>query len=124
LPSESTLSFTSPTLVRTNFLVAQAVVPPRTNAAIGIAANRLRIPILLMGIPTRNSVVSARRDSHSGLERSVPCRARERRADASPDGGWLRRQADTDGEARRRSAARRCCAAPACSQRTRARPPT
>src|SRR5262245_14469140 len=41
-PSESTLSFTSPTLVRTNFFVAHAVVPPRASAVSGMATNSRR----------------------------------------------------------------------------------
>ena len=36
-PSESTLVFTSPTLVRTNFLVAHAVEPPTASTAMGTA---------------------------------------------------------------------------------------
>src|SRR5262249_39204455 len=43
LPIESTLSFTSPTLVRTNFLLAQAVDPPTARSAMGIATKNLRI---------------------------------------------------------------------------------
>ena len=38
-PSECTLSFTSPTLVRTNFFDAQAVEPPIASTATGTATN-------------------------------------------------------------------------------------
>jgi len=38
-PSESTFSFTWPTLVRTNFLVAQALDPPTASTTIGTANN-------------------------------------------------------------------------------------
>ena len=41
-PIESTLSFTSPTLVRTNFLVAHAVVPPIAMTAMGTAMKNFR----------------------------------------------------------------------------------
>src|SRR5262245_46532435 len=48
-PIESTLSFTSPTLVRTNFLLAHAVDPPIANATTGTATNIFRnMTILLM----------------------------------------------------------------------------
>src|SRR5260221_4589317 len=60
-PSESTLSFTSPTLVRTNFFVAHAVVPPTVNAATDTTANSLFIMMRLL------CVLSAgrRRPQHS-----------------------------------------------------------
>src|SRR2546430_16365234 len=54
-PSESTLSFTSPTLVRTNFLDAHAVDPPTASTAIGIATNMFRNIALLLEF-TRASV--------------------------------------------------------------------
>jgi hypothetical protein len=48
-PCESTFSFTSPTLVRTNFLVAQAVDPPIASTTMGTATKNFRnISILLV----------------------------------------------------------------------------
>jgi len=41
-PCESTFSFTSPTLVRTNFFVAQAVEPPTASTTMGTAAKNFR----------------------------------------------------------------------------------
>src|SRR5262249_61330898 len=41
-PIESTLSLTSPTLVRTNFLVAHAVVPPIASTEIEVATKNFR----------------------------------------------------------------------------------
>src|SRR5438876_300888 len=44
----STLSLTSPTLVRTNFFVAHAVEPPTAITAIGIATRNLRMIRILL----------------------------------------------------------------------------
>jgi len=80
-PCESTFSFTSPTLVRTNFLVAQAVDPPIVTATIGTAMKNFRN---MIDPPNTPSGLIAPRCNRSGRERSGPCCARGPRADASP----------------------------------------
>jgi hypothetical protein len=47
-PIESTLSFTSPTLVRTNFLVAHAVEPPMARTTTGTATKNFRNMTILL----------------------------------------------------------------------------
>ena len=101
-PSESTLSFTSPTLVRTNFFVAHAVEPPTAMTAIGMATKNFRN---MINPPNAKSGEIAPRCNRSGLERSGPCRAHGPRADASPVCRSIRTRSDTDDEVRRRSAA-------------------
>jgi hypothetical protein len=80
-PSESTLPFTSPTLVLTNFLLAHAVVPPTTRSVTGTAMKNLRN---MIDPPNPNSGEIARLRIHSGLLRSGACCAHAPRADASP----------------------------------------
>src|SRR5436190_15464574 len=83
-PIESTLSFTSPTLVRTNFLVAQALDPPMARTAIGTATKNFRsmFDLLLLRRPGLIGPLY----THFGLEPSGPCGVLGPRANASPVG--------------------------------------
>src|SRR5205814_10546911 len=102
-PSESTFPFTSPTLVLTNFLLAQAVVPPTTRTVTGTTIKNF---CNMIQPPNPTSGEIARLYIHFGLVRSGPCDGCGPRADASPMHHSIRTQSDTGGAARRRFAAR------------------
>src|SRR3990172_5943106 len=78
-PSESTLSFTPPTLVRTNFFVAQAVDPPTVSTAIDTTTSSFFIMLILLFAgrcrPQHTCDVSASRSNDQGL---VSCTDHER----------------------------------------------
>jgi len=63
-PSESTLPFTSPTLVLTNFLLAHAVELPTTRSVTGTAMKNF---LNMIEPPNPNSGEIARPRIHSGL---------------------------------------------------------
>src|SRR5204862_6997708 len=83
-PIEATVSFTSPTLEGTNFLVAQALDQPMASAAIATATMSFRSMFDLLLL--RRPGLIAPLYTHAGLEPSGPCCVRGQRANASPVG--------------------------------------